>query len=74
MHTLLATNDINNVLLTATFTINTISKFRTIQNHSRQYKSYQMPKYKKQTSKNFTLKSSNNIAKELVEQSSIRIE
>ena len=56
MHTLLATNDINNVLLTATFTINTISKFRTIQNHSRQYKSYQMPKYKiKQISKNFTI-------------------
>ena len=55
MHTLLATNDINNVLLMATFTINTISKFRTIQNHSRQYKSYQMPKYKKQISKNFTI-------------------
>ena len=47
MHTLLATNDINNVLLTATFTINTVSKFRKIQNHSRQYKSYHMPKYKK---------------------------
>ena len=74
MHTLLATNDINNVLLTATFTMNTISKFCTKQNHSRQYKSYQMPKYKKQISKNFTLKSSNNMAKELVEQSNIRIE
>ena len=37
MHTLLAANDINNVSLKATFTINTISKFRTIQNHSRQY-------------------------------------
>ena len=55
MHTLLATNDINNVLLTATFTINTISKFRTIQNHSRQYKSYQILTYKKQVSKNFTI-------------------
>ena len=56
MHTLLATNDINNVLLTATFTINTISKFKTTQNHSRQYKSYQMPKYKKHISKKFTIK------------------
>ena len=46
-HTLLATNDINYVLLTATFTISIISKFRTIQNHSRQLKSYQTPKYKK---------------------------
>ena len=55
MHTLLGTNDINNVLLTATFTINTISKFRAIQNHSRQYKSYQMPKYKKQILKNFII-------------------
>ena len=55
MHTLLATNDINNVLLTAAFTINTISKFRTIQNHSRQFKSYQMPKYIKQVLKNFTI-------------------
>ena len=74
MHTLLATNDINNVLLTATFTINTISKFRIIQNHLRQYKSFQMPKYKKQISKSLPLKSNNNMAKELVEQSSIRIE
>ena len=56
MHTLLATNDIINVLLTATFPINIISKFRAIQNYSRQYKSYQMPKYKKQISKNFTIK------------------
>ena len=55
MHTLLATNDINNVLLTATLTINTMSKFRKIQNNSRQYKSYQMPKYKKQISKIFTI-------------------
>ena len=55
MHTVLSTNDINNVLLTATFSINTTSKFGTIQNHLRQYKSYQMPKYKKQISKNFTI-------------------
>ena len=74
MHILLATNDINNVLLTATFTINTISKFNTMQNHSRQYKPYQMPKYKKQYQKTLPLKSSNNMAKELVEQFSIKIE
>ena len=71
IYTLLATNDINNVLQTATFTINTISTFRTIQNHSRQYKSYQMPKYKSKYQKTLPLKSSNNMAKELVEQSSI---
>ena len=74
MHTLLATNEINNFLLTATFTINIISKFRTIQNHSKQYKSYQIPKYKNKYQKTLPLKSSNNMAKELVEQSSIRIE
>ena len=74
MHNFPATNDINNVLLTLIFTINAIPMFRIIQNHLRQYKSYQMPKYKKQISKSLPLKSSNNVIKELVEQSSIRIE
>ena len=63
MHTLLATNDINNIFLTAGFTINTIFKFRTIQNHSRQWKSYQTPKHKNKYQKSLQLKSSNNMAK-----------
>ena len=76
MHTLLATNDINNVLLTsATFTINTISTFRTIQNYSRLNISHiRCQNIKNKYQKTLPLKSSNNMAKELVKQSSIRIE
>ena len=74
MHTLLATNDINNVFLTATFTINTISKFRTIQNIQGNISHIRCQKIKNKYQKTLPLKSSNNMAKELVEQSSIRIE
>ena len=49
-------NDMNIVLLTATFTIHITSKFKQIQNQSRQEKSYHTPKHvKKQISKSFTI-------------------